>query len=333
MATIASALPAQMNLFGSQRGTDLALLRSRMNSLQEQSCSESTVRGYSADWNSFAEWCGDNELSCLPASADTVAMYVTSLLDGGKKVSTALHHLAAITDSHRRAGKPVPAMTKARRAARKIKKTRLEQPARKAAMSPENLLAVSLACDATTARGARDRAVVVLGFASGMRRSELGRLLVSDVKFGPLGHIDLLIRRSKTDQAGAGRSVGVWPGQREETDPFRVLQAWIGHRGNWDGPLLCEIFPEQSMNVQATSGLSGNSIAKIIKTAVSRAGLDPAPYAGHSLRSGFVTSAIDLGRNELEIAKVTGHRSASMMRVYFRSNGLFVGRNPIEGLL
>jgi len=322
--------PDQMLLFGSGRGTDLPKLRRRLESLEGRPRAASTNKGYAADWKSFAAWCDDNDLSYLPASELTVALYTTSILDeGGKKVSTALHHLAAIADAHRRANLTVPPMSMARAAAGKIRRSRLEQPERKTAMSVDNLVSVALGCDDSDPRGARDRAIIVLGFATALRRSELCRLEDTDLTFTDSG-LDVFIRHSKTDQEGVGRHLGVRPGKRDITDPVKVLKTWIQKRGNWAGPLFCRV---QTGDVITHTGLTGNAIAKIIKAAAARAGLEPSVYAGHSLRAGFVTAAVDLGRNELEIAKVTGHTTTSMMRVYFRSNGVFLGRNPLEGVL
>ena len=135
---------------------------------------------------------------------------------------------------------------------------------------------------------------------------------------------------SKTDQEGAGRYIDVWPGQRESTDPVRVIRAWIEKRGSWEGPLFCPLINERIMK----TGLTGESIAKVLKRAVVRAGLNPDGYAAHSLRAGAVTASSDIGREDGEIAKkLSGHRNLAMIRVYDRGRRAFSGRNPLEGVL
>jgi integrase len=167
--------------------------------------------------------------------------------------------------------------------------------------------------------GIRDRAIILLGFASAFRRSELVGLNAEDCTFSKDG-LTITLRRSKTDQEGAGRKIGIPYGSNPETCPVRVLQAWTEGASITTGPL----FRSVSRHGQVQPGrLSGVDIAPIVKKLAQRAGLDPAKYAGHSLRAGHATSAAIAGASERSIMNQTGHRSVQMVRRYIRDGSLF----------
>jgi integrase len=175
--------------------------------------------------------------------------------------------------------------------------------------------------DATDAAviGARDRALILLGFAGAFRRSELVALDVADCEFSKDG-LTVTLRRSKTDQEGEGRRIGIPYGANPETCPVRQLQALISETGVLDGPLF------RSINRYGRLGLcrlSGGDVARVVKKLADRAGLDSARYAGHSLRAGHATSAACAGASERSIMNQTGHRSVQMVRRYIRDASLF----------
>ena len=167
--------------------------------------------------------------------------------------------------------------------------------------------------------GARDRALVLLGFASAFRRSELVDLDVEDCAFGKDG-LTVTLRRSKTDQDSAGRKIGIPYGANPETCPVRVVQSWLEQAGITTGPLFRSI--SRHGHVQP-GRLSGIDVARTVKKLAERAGLDPAKYAGHSLRAGHATSAAIAGASERSIMNQTGHRSVQMVRRYIRDGNLF----------
>jgi integrase len=186
--------------------------------------------------------------------------------------------------------------------------------------------------------GLRDRALILLGFAGAFRRSELVGLTVDDCAFGKDG-LTVTLRRSKTDQAGAGRKIGIPYGSNPETCPVRTMQAWIEQAalsavgpGVSTGPLFRSI--NRHGQVQP-GGLSGIDVARVVKKLAQRAGLDAAKYAGHSLRAGHATSAAIAGASERSIMNQTGHRSVQMVRRYIRDGSLFrensAGRFPQFG--
>jgi integrase len=179
------------------------------------------------------------------------------------------------------------------------------------------------------ALGARDRALLLLGFASSLRRSELAALQVSDVEEVRQGLV-VRLARSKTDQTGAGRELGVHRGSHGVTCPVRALVRWLVERGRWPGPLFCTV--DSRRGAVLHRAMTGASIATAIKAACVRAGLDPSRYAGHSLRAGCATAASANGASELAIMGRTGHRSVAMVGRYVRHGSLFAV-DPLEGVL
>jgi integrase len=167
--------------------------------------------------------------------------------------------------------------------------------------------------------GLRDRALILLGFAGAFRRSELVGLDLGDCAFGKDG-LTITLRRSKTDQDGEGRRIGIPFGSNPQTCPIRLLEAWIEQAGITAGPLFRSV--SRHGQVQAAR-LSGIDVARIVKKRAVRAGLDAAKYAGHSLRAGHATSAAISGASERSIMNQTGHRSVQMVRRYIREGSLF----------
>jgi integrase len=199
-----------------------------------------------------------------------------------------------------------------------IRRTNGTAPAQKAATLIDDIRAMVNATDSGLI-GVRDRALILLGFAGAFRRSEVVGLSVEDCVFGKDG-LTVTLRRSKTDQAGAGRKIGIPYGSNPETCPVRNLQSWIEQTGISGGPLFRSI----SRHGQVQPGaLSGIDVARVVKKLAQRAGLDAAKYAGHSLRAGHATSAAIAGASERSIMNQTGHRSVQMVRRYIRDGSLF----------
>jgi integrase len=167
--------------------------------------------------------------------------------------------------------------------------------------------------------GLRDRALVLLGFAGAFRRSELIGLRIDDCDFGKDG-LTVTLRRSKTDQTGAGRKIGIPYGSNPETCPVRTLQSWIEQAGISERRLFRSV--NRHGKVQA-GGLSGIDVARVVKKLVGRAGLNAATYSGHSLRAGHATAATIAGASERSIQNQTGHKSVQMLRRYIRDGSLF----------
>jgi len=238
-------------------------------------------------------------------------------------VATLHRRLAAITAAHRMAGLGLdgghPAIARVLAGIRRAYGTRQQA---KTAILTEDLRRVVRALP-TTLAGIRDKAVLLVGFAGAFRRSELAALDLGDISLSNAG-LTITIRRSKTDQEGAGRQVGIPRARKTSvTCPVAALESWLNERTeltNSDA-LFLGVFHGRLMG-----RLSGQAIAEIVKRAVNRVGFDPSKFAGHSLRSGFATSAARGGADLAFIMQQTGHKSADVARRYVQAGSLL--QNP-----
>jgi integrase len=199
-----------------------------------------------------------------------------------------------------------------------IRRTLGTAPAQKAPALIDDIRAMVDAADSGLI-GLRDRALILLGFAGAFRRSELVGLTISDCTITRDG-LTINLRRSKTDQEGVGRKIGIPYGSNPRLCPVRTLQEWIETAGVTDGFLLRSVNRHQRVQKR---GISGHDVARVIKKLAVRGNLDPVKYAGHSLRSGHATQAAINGAAERAIQNQTGHRSTQMLRRYIRDGNLF----------
>jgi len=281
-------------------GSELAELRQATAEFLKASKADATHRAYAADWKDFEAWCAFHRLVCLPASPENVAVYLSSLATTGRKVSTIRRRCAAIAHFHRAAGYESPAShTGVRATTAGIARKLGSAPEKKAALTAEMLERVvkKIPADLT---GLRDRALLLLGFGGALRRSELVGLDVADVARHPKG-IVVAIRRSKTDQAGAGKTKAIPHGKRLKV--VAALDAWTAAAGITAGPIFRGVRGSRALDAR----LGTNEVARIVKRRAQAAGLDPKVFAGHSLRSGFITSAADAGASLQGIASHAGH--------------------------
>jgi integrase len=275
-----------------------------------------TMIGYKSDWGIFVKWCKSRGREFLPATTDTVALYLTWLLTQ-HRVSTTEHHASAISFYHREAGLENPCAGPVRELLAGAQRLSGEQPRQKTPLSVDEIRKISESLGREP-RELRDRALLVFGFATALRRCNLAMLLISDLSFESKG-IRVQIRHEKNDPRGRGRQLGVSLGQNESTCPVRTMSTWIDCRGKKDGPVFCQVRNGRP-NFKS---IRGDRIAQIIQEAVEGIGLDPKIYAGHSLRSGFVTEAVLNGVNEFKIAEQTGHRDLNTLRRYYRRQDIF----------
>ena len=296
----------QLQLFIDGLGVDMARLKADREKLSAAQRSANTRRALAGNWRSFTDWCTAAGRKPLPASAETVELY---LVDLGRrcKVATLQQHAWAISQQHKSGGLASPVAAGARQVIAAIARSKGVQSQPKAALTPAELRAIVQRLDVATHRGARDRAVLVLGFATGMRRSEIAALELHDVEFVPKGLV-VTIRRSKRDQVAAGREIGVFRGRHPLTCPVRSLRAWLRKRGDAAGSLL---------------GVRGATVNEIVRGGVESIGLDPADYGAHSLRAGMVTAANAAGVPDSAIMKRSGHKSIQTLARYVRHRDLF----------
>ena len=174
---------------------------------------------------------------------------------------------------------------------------------------------------------ARDRALFLLGFAGALRRSELAQIEVRHVTFGAEGLL-LHLPRSKSDQEGQGAALGILYGQHVPTCPVRSLRAWLRVSRIEEGAIFRGISRHAHL---ADHAMTGRTVANIIKKRFGSAGLDPAPYSGHSLRAGFCTQAARAGEQERDIMRHSRHKDVHTLRKYIRAGTTFQ-ENPTRSL-
>lgn len=285
-----------------------------------------TQRAYRSRLSAFSAWCSDNGRSALPATPSTVAAYLAALESSGHKAATIAQVVAAIAKAHRVAGLENPCAADEVKTARKAAARRLGvAPHQKAAATLPVLRSIVASIEGATLKDKRDRALLLCGFAGAFRRSELAALRVSDLREDRAADgravIVVTVRRSKTDQTGAGMEKAIFSaaGRDKKLCPVRALREWIAAAGlTGDDPLFQSI---RKGGKPSGAALSGHHVAKIIQDRGAAAGVE-LELSGHSLRRGFVTSAIEKGASERSIMVQTGHRSPMMVRRYIEQHNV-----------
>jgi len=288
--------------------------------------SEVTRQAYRTDFEKFRVWCETRRISALPAVPETVAAFLGAEADRGLRPSTIGRRLAAIRYAHKLGGLAIPTDDERVRATmRGIRRCHGVAPVKKAPATAEKVMAMAAMADGRLA-SLRNRALLLFGFASAMRRSELAGINVADIEETTSG-LRVTIRRSKTDQEGHGDVIAVPRGTM--ACPVAALKAWLEVARITEGPVFRPI--AKGGHVQ-NARLTDRSIATIIKASATRVGLDPGQYSGHSLRSGFLTSAATRGASMFRMADQSRHKSMDVLRGYVRSEELFRD-HPGTGLL
>jgi site-specific recombinase XerD len=286
-------------------------------SFAEQEKAAATRRAYRSDFAIFAAWCHARGTEPLPAAPAIVAAFIAAEANAGAKASTINRRAAAIRYAHRLAGHEPPTSAETVRAVmRGIRRTIGTAKDQKAPATADLIAAMLKHCPDTLA-GKRDRALIALGFAGAFRRSELVALTIADLVEAPDGY-RVLIRHSKTDQEGQGQEIAIPRGYRLR--PVEAVQTWLAAAEINDGPVFRPVL--KGSRIQATA-LAAHAVAAIVKRYAVRAGLDPASFAGHSLRAGFLTSAAEAGASVFKMMEVSRHRSVDTLRGYVRRADLF----------
>jgi len=256
------------------------------------STSANTRRAYVGDWADFTTWVRAAGRQPLPASAETVALYLSSRA-ARHSTATLGRRLAAIRAAHRAADQPLPSGAILDRVWAGIRRTHGRPAKAKSALGIEQLREVVAQLPITTKRGLRDRGLLLLGFAAALRRSELAALELSAPEAGPTRlrfvpeGIEIELDRSKADQLGQGAIVAVPTGTVPNLCPVTAVRAWLAEADISQG----RVFRSIDRWGVVHGSLSDKTVAEIVKVAVARVGLDPALFAGHSLRSGLATAA------------------------------------------
>jgi integrase len=290
-----------------------------------------TLKAYRSDWREFESWARTVGLRALPATPDTVALYIADLAQMAK-ASTIARRLTSIAEAHRAARQPSPVADPAvvavwdgiRRvhgsAVENAEPIRVPLLARMIAALPRVPAPEDPRSEPQLTLGSkRDKALLLVGFAGALRRSELAALDYEDLSWVDEGLV-VTIRRSKTDQEGAGRRVGIPYGSKLETCPVRAADAWCQAARISEGRLFRPVNRGDHLSGRE---LSAAAINRIVQRAVARTGADPIPYSAHSLRAGLATAAAEAGVDERSIMAQTGHKSVTVARGYIREGSLF----------
>jgi integrase len=270
----------------------------------------STRHVYASCWRQWVRWCAGRDLTPLPGDPAAVCAYLTERAETGRSYGTIDQDCCAIAYHHRNRGLPDPVAHDAVRWVRRgLRRTLGTAPRRLAhPLSPAEIRQILTGIDRGTPRGARDAALILLGYAAALRISELAALTLNDLEHRPDGLL-VTVARSKTDPDARGQVVAVACGQHPDTDPLAALGRWIRHRGSSPGSVFTRV---QGSRVTLVP-ISGNRVARMLHERAEAAGLDAERITGHSLRAGHATTAALAGVGLARIAAQTRHRDLTVL--------------------
>lgn len=285
----------------------------------------STHRAYTSDWRRFSAWCAARNLDTLPADPRVVAVFLAAEAEAGSAPLTIGRRLAAIGWMHRRAGLQPPQKREGAAAMIEviagIRRSHGVAPVKKHAADADVLRDMLRGIPGEDLRSVRDRALLAIGMAGAFRRSELVALRVSDFEWVKEG-LRVTIRRGKTDQESAGATIAIPEGRRLR--PRMLLDAWVQQGVIVDGFLFRRLIRGKAGEATVSaSPMSDRAVARLVQARVLAAGYDPASFAGHSLRSGFLTAAARSGASIFKMREVSRHKSMQVLADYVRDAELF----------
>jgi site-specific recombinase XerD len=278
--------------------------------------SANTIRAYKSDFNNFVEFCKKNNLNSLPSDPKTVSFYITQL-SSNSKVSTLKRRLASISVIHKLKGHYIdikhPLIIENLMGIQR--KKGVFQKSKNPILINElrEIINIIEKINKNEFKKNRDKALILIGFSGGFRRSELVNIELDDLEFTKEG-VKIFIKRSKTDQSGEGMIKAIPYFKEKSFCPVFFLKQWIEISKIQKGLIF---------------NISDKMVALLIKGYLSKAGFDPKKYSGHSLRSGFATVAADSGADEKSIMSMTGHKTTQMVRRYIKESNLFKN-NPLN---
>jgi len=290
--------------------TDIKSLELETLKNLRNSKSANTLRAYQADFKDFSAFCAKNGLSSMPTEPKILSLYLTHL-SATSKFSTLKRRIASISVIHKVKGHYLdtkhPLIMENLHGIKRIKGS--NQKAKKPILINDLKIIINAIGQANQSENKkiRDKAIILIGFSGGFRRSELVNIEYEDVEFVSEG-VKIFIKRSKTDQSGEGMIKAIPYFDNKSFCPVNALKHWIEYSQIKSGKLF---------------DISDKSVALIIKKYTSLAGLDPNKYSGHSLRSGFATSTAESGAEERNIMAMTGHKTTQMVRRYIQEANLF----------
>ena len=289
------------NLITDVKSLELETLKNLKNSK-----ANNTLRAYQSDFRDFSAFCVKNGFSSLPTQPKIVALYITHL-SKSSKFSTLKRRIASISVLHKIKGHYLD--TKHPIIMENLHGIKRTLGTRQKAKKPILINELKLIIKVIDKENIRDKALILIGFSGGFRRSELVNIHYDDIEFVTEG-VKILIKRSKTDQTGEGSVKAIPYFDNQEFCPVVALKNYVSKKFS-------------NTNEGKIFNISDKSVALIIKRYASKAGLDSSKYAGHSLRSGFATTAAEFGAEERNIMAMTGHKTTQMVRRYIQEANLF----------
>ena len=303
--------------------TDIKALKEETLLNLKNSKANNTVRAYKSDFNDFGLFCAKNGFKSLPSEPKIVSLYLTHLSTKDAKMSTLKRRLVSIGVIHRLKGhyldtkhpsiiENIMGIKRRKGSIQKGKKPILINHLRE-------IIKVIDEQDKEPIKKLRDRSIILIGFSGGFRRNEIVSLDYDDLDFVTEG-LKINLKRSKTDQYGEGSVKGLPYFDSSKYCPVVTIKNWIETSKIDSGPLFRRFTKGSNLS---KNRLTDQSVALIIKNYLQLAGIDSKNYSGHSLRSGFATTAAESGAEERTIMAMTGHKSPEMVRRYIKEANLF----------
>ena len=303
--------------------TDIKALQEETLKNLQSSKANNTVRAYKSDFKDFGAFCIKNGFKNLPSEPKIVSLYLTHLATKEIKLSTIKRRLVSIGVIHKIKGHYLdtkhPAIVENLLGIKRRKGT--IQKGKKPILINQLRILLKVIDEEKIhdIKKLRDKSIILIGFAGGFRRNEIVSLNREDLDFVYEG-VKITVKRSKTDQFGEGSIKALPYFQESLYCPVTILKRWLNVSKITNGP----IFRRFTKGSKLTKNrLTDQTVALIIKYYLGKAGIDSKNYSGHSLRSGFATSAAESGAEERSIMAMTGHKSTEMVRRYIKEANLF----------
>ena len=303
--------------------TDIKALQEETLLNLQSSKANNTVRAYKSDFNDFGIFCAQNGFNSLPSEPKIVSLYLTHLSTKDCKMSTLKRRLVSIGVVHKLKGHYLD--TKHPSIIENIMGIKRRKGSIQKAKKPilisnlKDLINVIDKQDKEEIKKSRDRSIILIGFSGGFRRNEIVSIDYDDLDFVPEG-LKVNIKRSKTDQFGEGFTKALPYFDSTQYCPVVSLKKWIEISKINSGPVFRRFVKGSKLS---ENRLTDQTVALLIKEYINLTGIDSKNYSGHSLRSGFATSAAESGAEERSIMAMTGHKSTEMVRRYIKEANLF----------
>jgi site-specific recombinase XerD len=303
--------------------TDIKALQEETLLNLQSSKANNTVRAYKSDFKDFGVFCAQNRFKSLPSEPNIVSLYLTHLSTNGAKMSTLKRRLVSIGVIHKLKGHYLD--TKHPAIIENIMGIKRRKGSIQKAKKPLLVNSLKLIINAIDKQKRqeikkfRDRSIILIGFSGGFRRNEIVSIDYDDLDFVPEG-LKINIKRSKTDQFGEGFTKALPYFDSSQYCPVISLKNWLDISKITSGPVFRRFLKGSKLS---ENRLSDQTVATLIKEYLNLAGINSKNYSGHSLRSGFATSAAESGVEERNIMAMTGHKSTEMVRRYIKEANLF----------